>query len=88
MTPSPVSGWQKIETFNNGQITAWTKNDVPPAHRIESDAMPAPWEGLLWGTLPIGSSFLAILLVFILPEGGRIYEQDTVPIGAEQGTAA
>ena len=82
------SGWQKIETFNNGQITAWTKNDVPPAHKIESDAIPAPWEGLLWGTLPICSSLLAILLVFMLPEGRRIHEEDAVPIGAEQGTAA
>ncbi len=70
-------GWRKIETFGNGEITAWSKEDVPPAHTIESDAIPAPWQGLLWGTLPIGMSFLAILLEFFLPETRR-----RVPVGA------
>ena len=26
-------GWRKIETFNNGEITAWSKDDVPPARQ-------------------------------------------------------
>ncbi|MGA9390831.1 MAG: hypothetical protein WBV69_10330 [Candidatus Sulfotelmatobacter sp.] len=64
-------GWRKIETFDNGEITAWSKEDVPPAHKIESDAIPAPWQGFLWGTLPIGVSFLAIFLAFFLPETRR-----------------
>jgi hypothetical protein len=61
------AGWRKIETFNDGQITAWSKEDVPPAHTIQSDARPAPWEGLLWGILPVGVSVLAILLELLLP---------------------
>ncbi|MGA8274646.1 MAG: hypothetical protein WB919_24025 [Candidatus Sulfotelmatobacter sp.] len=73
-------GWRKIETFDNGEITAWSKEDVPPAHRIDSDAIPAPWQGLLWGTLPIGVSFLAILLEFFLPETRR-----RVPVGVGIG---
>jgi len=64
-------GWRKTETFNNGDVTVWSKDDVPPAHRIDSDAIPAPWQGLLWGTLPIGVSFLAIFLVLFLPEADR-----------------
>ena len=60
-------GWRKTETFDNGQITAWSKDDVPPAHRIDSDAIPPAWMGLLWGTLPIGVSVLAIFLVLFLP---------------------
>ena len=60
-------GWRKTETFDNGQITAWSKDDVPPAHRIDSDAVPPAWMGLLWGTLPIGVSVLAIFLVLFLP---------------------
>jgi len=60
-------GWRKIETYDSGEITAWSKDDVLPAHRIESDAVPAPWEGLLWGILPIGSSLLAIILLLLLP---------------------
>lgn len=70
------AGWRKIETYNGGDITAWSKDDVPPAHRIESDAMPAPWEGLLWGILPIGSSFLAILLELLLPMRRRVVEEE------------
>jgi hypothetical protein len=65
-------GWRKIETFDNGAITAWSKDDVPPAHKIASDAVPAPWQGLLWGTLPIGVSFLAIFLELLLPVGRRV----------------
>jgi hypothetical protein len=61
------AGWRKVETYNNGEITAWSKDDVPPAHRIESDAVPTPWQGLMWGTLPIASSLLALGLVLLLP---------------------
>ena len=60
-------GYRKTETFNNGEITEWSKDDVPPAHRIQSDAVPPAWMGLMWGTLPIGVSILAIFLVVILP---------------------
>jgi hypothetical protein len=66
------AGWRKIETFNNGDVTVWSKEDVPPAHRIDSDAIPAPWQGLMWGTLPIGVSFLAIFLVLFLPGERRV----------------
>jgi hypothetical protein len=72
-------GWRKIETFDNGAITAWSKDDVPPAHKIESDAVPAPWEGLLWGTVPIGVSFLAIFLELLLPVGRRVPVPVEVP---------
>jgi hypothetical protein len=61
------AGWRKTETFDSGEITAWTKDDVPPAHRIDSDAIPPAWMGLLWGTLPIGASLAAIFLVLLLP---------------------
>jgi hypothetical protein len=70
-------GWRKIETFNNGEITAWSKEDVPPAHKIESDAVPPAWQGLIWGIFPIGVSFLAIFLELLLPEGRRV----AVPVG-------
>jgi hypothetical protein len=60
-------GWRKTETFGNGEITAWSKDDVPPAHRIDSDAIPPAWMGLLWGTVPIGVSVLAIFLVLFFP---------------------
>ncbi len=66
------AGWRKIETYNNGDITAWSKDDVPPAHPIPSDAVPKPWEGLLWGILPVGSSLLAIWLELLWPARRRV----------------
>lgn len=60
-------GYRKTETFNNGDITAWSKDDVPPAHRMQTDAIPPAWMGLMWGTLPIGVSIVAIFLVVLLP---------------------
>jgi hypothetical protein len=62
------AGWRQVETYDSGAITAWSKDDVPPARKIPSDSVPAPWEGLLWGLLPIGSSILAILFALLLPE--------------------
>ena len=73
-------GFRKIETFDNGQITAWSKDDVPPAHKIESDAVPAAWMGLLWGILPIGVSFLAIALEFLLPSEEEVPARYVVPV--------
>jgi hypothetical protein len=80
-------GWRKIETFNNGEITAWSKDDVPPARKIPSDAVPAAWQGLLWGTLPIGVSFLAILLELLLPRERRLRRPVEVPIQVEHSVA-
>lgn len=60
-------GWRKTEAFDNGEITAWSKDDVPPAHRMESDVIPPAWMGLLWGTVPIGISVLAMFLTLFIP---------------------
>jgi hypothetical protein len=65
------AGWRKTESFDNGQVTVWAKDDVPPAHRIESDAIPPAWMGLMWGVLPIGVSLLAIFLELFLPPARR-----------------
>ncbi len=72
-------GWRKIETFDNGQITAWSEDDIVPAHRINSDAMPAPWEGIMWGILPIGVSVLAIFLELLLPTVREVVVPVEVP---------
>ncbi len=72
-------GWRKIETFDNGEITAWSKEDVPPAHQISSDAVPPAWQGLMWGILPIGVSFLAIFLELLLLDRRRVPVEVSVP---------
>ena len=76
-------GWRKIETFNNGEITAWSKDDVPPAHQIKSDAVPPAWQGLMWGILPIGVSLLAIFLELFLPAVRRVSMGVDVPVRVE-----
>ena len=75
-------GWRKIETFGSGEITAWSKDDVPPAHKVESDTVPPPWQGLMWGILPIGVSFLAIFLELLLPDRRRMPVVAGIPVHA------
>jgi hypothetical protein len=79
------AGWRETEVFDGGLIHVWAKEDVPPARKIESDAMPAPWEGLLWGTLPMACSIFAIILVLLIPDRVRSLElvpPATLPAGA------
>ncbi len=76
------AGWRQVEAYDGGTITVWSKDDVPPAQKIESDAVPAPWEGLLWGTLPVGSGVLALLFIVFLPERRRLPQPVTIPVRA------
>jgi hypothetical protein len=65
------AGWKQVESYDNGSITVWSREDIPPARPISSDAMPTALEGLLWGTLPLASSILAILFAFLIPDRKR-----------------
>jgi hypothetical protein len=78
------AGWRKTETFDNGEITAWSKDDVLPAHRIVSDAIPPAWMGLLWGTLPVGVSVLAMFVVLFLPTRQRLRRMVESPVSIEE----
>ena len=57
---------------------------MPPAHRIESDAIPPAWMGLLWGTLPIGISVLAMFLELLLPARQRLPKVIASPICVDE----
>jgi len=59
------AGWRKVDDLDDRTIAVWSKEDVPPATPVNAPQMPPPWQGLMWGTLPIGSSILALLLVLI-----------------------
>ena len=76
------AGWRRVETYDGGTISVWSKDDVPPARKIVSDAIPAPWEGLLWGTLPIGCGFLCVLALMSLPDRRRMPQPVMVPVRA------
>ena len=58
-------GWRRVDQLNDQTIIVWSKDGVPPAQPVNAPQMPPAWQGLMWGTLPIGSSFLAILVCFI-----------------------
>ncbi len=75
------AGWRQTETYDNGNVTLWVKDDVPPAHRIEAGALPPPaWQGVLWGTLPMLVSIFALFAVILIPDRRTVAE--TVPFPA------
>lgn len=78
-------GWRPVESYDSGSITVWSKDDAPPARPVPTDAMPTPLEGLIWGTLPIGSSVLAILFLLFLKERKRAVA--VIPISQENTQA-
>jgi hypothetical protein len=59
------AGWRPVDHLEDGTITIWGKDGVPPFQPVNAPQMPPAWQGLLWGTLPIGSSILAILVLLI-----------------------
>lgn len=65
------AGWRKEEIYDSGNVALWVKDGVPPAHPTPYGRPPTPFEGFLWGTLPIGSSIVALLLVIAFPDRGQ-----------------
>ena len=59
------AGWRQIESYNHGDITVWTTVGIPPATTIPSPLRPPAWQGIMWGTVPFGTSLLTILLAFL-----------------------
>jgi hypothetical protein len=78
------AGWRQTETYDNGNVTLWTRDDVQPAKKIESSMMPRAWEGIEWGTVPIASSLLALFLVIAIPERRRRAEIAEFPNAAAE----
>ena len=63
------AGWRQVESYDNGNVTLWSKEDVPPAKRIDfGSLMPSAMQGLLWGILPVGVSLLALFAIIMIPE--------------------
>src|SRR5262249_45748385 len=71
-----------MDSYDDGALSDWSREDIPPARPIPSDAMPTALEGLLWGTLPLASSILAILLVFLIPDRVRVRSDVLLPFPA------
>jgi len=78
------AGWRKEEVYDRGAIELWSKDGVPPAHPTAYGTPPSALEGFLWGTLPIGSSILALLVVLLLPDRRRRFEHIEFPVISTQ----
>lgn len=65
------AGWRKEETYDRGSVTLWAKDGIAPARPSDLGLRPTAIEGMMWGTLPIGSSIIALLLVLLLPDKRR-----------------
>jgi hypothetical protein len=70
------AGWRKVDQLEGGTITIWSKDGVPPAAPMNVAQIPPHWQGILWGTLPFGSSLLAILVVLIPDKRRRVAEPE------------
>jgi hypothetical protein len=64
------AGWRPVDTLDDRTIIIWAKDGVPPFQPVNGPQIPPHWQGLMWGTLPFGSSILAIL-VMLIPERRR-----------------
>ncbi|HEY0794358.1 MAG TPA: hypothetical protein VGD64_01120 [Acidisarcina sp.] len=71
-------GWRQVDDLDDHTISIWSKDGVPPATPMNSAQIPPHWMGLLWGTLPFGSSLLAILVVFLPEKRERGFRDDRV----------
>ena len=76
-------GWRQVDELNDNTITVWSKDGVPPATPVNAPQMPPHWQGLMWGTLPFGSSILALLLVLI-PDRRRRAVADFEPTAEQE----
>lgn len=76
-----LTGWRRVDTLDNGRIVIWGMHGIPPAHPMNQSQIPPRWQGIMWGTLPIGSSILAILFVAFLRDDGE-------PVGPETEESA
>lgn len=77
------AGWRPVDSLDEDTITVWSKDGVPPATPMNAPQMPPHWQGLLWGTLPFGSSLLAIV-VLLIPEKRRQEAEATRWLGEEE----
>lgn len=64
------AGWRRVDNLEDHTIIIWGKDGVPPATPLNAPQIPPRWQGILWGTLPFGSSLLALLVV-LFPDKRR-----------------
>ncbi|MGA9527405.1 MAG: hypothetical protein WBS24_04760 [Terriglobales bacterium] len=82
------AGWRRVDDLENRTVTVWSKDGVPPATPINSPQRPLPWQGLMWGILPMASCIIA-MLVMLIPDRRpveRSVPKPMVPTAAKSHT--
>jgi len=81
------AGWRPVDSLEGKTIMIWSKDGVPPAQPVNAPQRPPHWQGVMWGTLPFGSSILAIL-VLLIPERRKQQAEVGLHVTPEQDVAA
>jgi hypothetical protein len=79
------AGWRPVDKLVDNTVVVWGKEGIPPAQPLNAPQIPPAWQGLLWGILPVGSSLLAILVLF-LPDDRTKERQDEWETGTSPET--
>jgi hypothetical protein len=69
------AGFRHVDDLEDKTISIWSKEGAPPAVPLNTPLIPPHWQGVMWGTLPFGSSLLALLVLFI-PDRRRPADED------------
>jgi hypothetical protein len=77
------AGWRRVDDLEDKTITVWSKDGVPPATPVNAPQIPPRWQGLMWGTLPFGTSILALLVVLIPEKRWNGRRMDQFSLGEE-----
>ncbi|HTF71353.1 MAG TPA: hypothetical protein VK638_52670 [Edaphobacter sp.] len=77
------AGFRRVDTLEDKTITIWSKEGAPPAVPMNTALIPPHWQGLMWGTLPFGSSLLALLVLLIPGERGPHAAEERTSHAAE-----
>lgn len=73
------AGWHQMESYEHGTITVWVNPSTPYAQPIPSPLRPPRWQGIMWGTIPVGVSLLTLALaVGRMREAARTQVVDSV----------
>jgi hypothetical protein len=62
------AGWRQIESYDNGNVTLWSKEDIPYAHPVERHGAPTDLQRYAWGILPMAACLFTLFLLIFWPD--------------------
>ncbi|HEV2401161.1 MAG TPA: hypothetical protein VGS27_29780 [Candidatus Sulfotelmatobacter sp.] len=80
------AGWRQIVSYDHGSITVWTNPGIPFARPIPSPFRPPRWQGIMWGTVPVGISLITIILALL--QSRRLAGRATESLKPEESLVA